>query len=146
MTLRDWDLPGPLNDLRREMDRLFDGFVGGVSRQMPFRGRLEPPVNLSEDGDGIYVDVEIPGVSMNDIDVQIADDGLTVRGTRAEPATEGVTLHRQERACGEFSRLVALPATVNSERVEAVLKDGVLRIKLPKSDVSNARRISIKSE
>ncbi len=135
-----------LGDLRREMDRLFDTFVGGVNRNLPFRLRSEPPVNLIEDGECLRAEIEIPGVNMADIEVQVADDELIVKGHRAEPATENVTFHKQERMAGSFTRFVDLPVEVDAAKVEAVLKDGVLAVTMPKTESVRSRRITVKGE
>jgi len=71
---------------------------------------------------------------------------LTIRGQRPAFADENGTFHRQERSVGEFARVVALPAGVNPEGVQAVLRDGVLTITLPKAEAVKARKINITNQ
>lgn len=146
MSQREMNPLNHLADLRREMDRLFDSFVGGANRQWPFRVQPEPPVNLYEDTDCLHVEIDVPGVDMADIEVCVADDELTIKGRRPEPATENITFHRRERVTGPFTRFVDLPAGVHADRVEAVLKNGVLVVTLPKTDEGKPRRINIKDQ
>ncbi len=71
---------------------------------------------------------------------------LAVTGERKPPTVEGGAWHRQERGYGKFSRLLALPCNVKTDEVEADLKDGVLTVKLPKSEAAKPRRLAIKAE
>jgi len=70
---------------------------------------------------------------------------LTIKGRRTPPASDNPTYHRQERATGEFTRVVTLPAEVNADKVEAVLKDGVLSVRLPKAEQARPRKIALRT-
>jgi HSP20 family protein len=83
---------------------------------------------------------------MNDLDVQVIHGELSIRGHRLAVAPEGVTMHKQERLEGAFARSVSLPCEVDTERVEAVLKDGVLVVTLPKSETVKPRKITVREE
>lgn len=132
------------DDLRREMDRVFQTMArSGNGRS--FGAGSYPPVNVWEDGQAFHVEAEIPGVSMDDIELQVVGNELTIKGRR-ESACENATVHRCERASGEFGRVVTLPTDVSTEKVEAVLKDGVLSITLPKAEVAKAKKITVKAE
>lgn len=146
MNPRDFDTPAPFADLRREFDRLLDGFMGNVNRGMPFRSRAHPAVNVWEDHEALHVEAEAPGLSMRHVDVQVIGRELTIKGEAREAPGEGVTFHRQERDTGEFARYLTLPCEVNADKVEAVLKDGLLSITLPKSDIAKTRKIEVKGE
>jgi HSP20 family protein len=134
------------NDFRREMDRVLGAFSPGNGR--PFREGLYPPVNVWEDGEAFYLEAEIPGVDMKDIDLEVVGNELTIKGRR-EPVAgsegERPTFHRRERGVGEFSRVVMLPTDVNPDKVEATLRDGVLTITLPKAERVKARKITVKT-
>ena len=144
MTTGRMNLWAPYTDLRREIDRLFDAVSGGNGGSA--RAKAFPPVNLWEDGDHLYLEAELPGVALNDLDISAAGNELTLRGRRNPPTGESVGYHRQERGFGEFSRVLTLPADVNPDQIEATLKDGVLALKLPKAETARAHRIKVKVE
>jgi len=132
------------NQLRREMDDLFSGVFGDM-----FDGWRSAPgfpaVNLWEDAECLYAEAELPGMSMEDVEVFVTGDELHVKGCRKAPRDEGLTYHRRERGTGEFSRVVTLPYEVNADKVDATLKDGVLMIVLPKAESARPRKITVKS-
>ena len=146
MTARDWETMMPFGELRREMDRLLDNFVGGIGKGIPFRGHGYPLVNVWESDEHFCVEAEVPGLTMNDIEVQVLGGELTIKGRCPEAQAVDVAYHRQERHTGEFARVVRLSEDVKPEGVDAVLKDGVLTIRLPKTDVSRARKVTVRSE
>lgn len=130
--------------LMRRMDRLFGDAWSDLLRDFgpaaPF-----PAVNLWEDGENLYAEAEVPGLSMNDIEVLVVDNELTIKGRRqAAEERKDVVYHRQERGALEFSRVLSLPCPVNPDRVQATLKDGVLRITMPKVEQARARRIEVR--
>ncbi len=135
-----------VSDFRRELDRLFEGiaapFNGGFARGS---GSF-PAINVWEDGDFLYAEAEIPGVTMEDIEVCVVGDELCIKGQRKQPSAQNLIYHRQERGTGEFSRFLTLPMVVNPDKVEAVLKNGVLTVKLPKADEAKPRRIEVKTQ
>jgi HSP20 family protein len=146
MTSKDWESMMPFGELRREMDRLLDNFVGGIGKGIPFRGHGYPLVNVWESDEHVCVEAEVPGLSMNDIEVQVMGGELTIKGRCPEPQMVDVVYHREERHTGEFSRVIRVPQEVKSDSVDAILKDGLLTIKLPKTDVSRARKVTVRSE
>ena len=82
---------------------------------------------------------------MEDVEVNVVGDELSVKGQRKPAKGENLTYHRQERETGEFSRFLTLPTAVNAEKVEAVLRDGVLTITLPKAEGAKPKRIEVKT-
>ncbi len=146
MSRREIDPFGVLHQLRREMDRVLDSFAGSGGRVLPFVGRHEPPINVWEDADRVCVEVEIPVLSIDDINVHMSDDGLRVSGERPKVESADVTYHRRERMEGEFEREIRMPAPVNSDQASAVLKDGLLTITLPKSESTKPHRITVQGE
>lgn len=104
-----------------------------------------PALNVWEDGESLYAEAEVPGLKMEDIDVLITGNELTIKGRRATAPSATGTFHRQERSIGEFTRIVTLPHEINAAKVEATLKDGVLTIVLPRAEQGKARRIAVKS-
>lgn len=133
----------PFNDfdqLRREMLRVFDSVAGN---EMP--AGVFPPMNVSQDENNFYVRAELPGIKASDLSVTALRNRVSVTGKRQIPTENGgkVSYHRKERAEGEFSRTVTLPAEVAADKVEARYNDGVLLLTLPKAEEAKPRQISI---
>lgn len=104
-----------------------------------------PAVNVWEDGESFYAEAEVPGLRMEDIEVLVAGNEVTIKGSRKAPPNGKGVFHRQERTTGEFTRVFTLSSDVNAEKVEATLKDGVLTIVMPKAEHGRARRIAVKT-
>lgn len=132
---------GPIG---REFERLFNGFWNDADSPTG-QPRAFPPLNVWEENDDFVVEAEVPGLQMQNIDVEVLGNELTVKGRREPVAQENVTYHRQERGHGEFTRVLTLPVDVNPEKVQATLRDGVLTIRLPKAEAAKARKIQVKS-
>jgi HSP20 family protein len=132
-----------LEQLQRRMDRLFQGGFG--LERSPWRVGVYPLVNISEDRDHIYVRAELPGVKAADLEITIQDHNLILRGERKIPTEEKqVNYHRRERESGFFRRVVALPARIQPDKVEATCKDGILTISLAKPEEIKPRKIEVK--
>lgn len=104
-----------------------------------------PPVNVSEDDKNLYVEVEVPGMTMENLAVEVVDNTLTIKGSREEVCEEDRTVHRRERSFEEFTRSFTLNTKVVSENVEALLKNGVLTVTLPKRLDVQPKRIEVKT-
>jgi HSP20 family protein len=134
-----------MSRLRSEMDRLF-GRLNGGSRQL-LAPTEYPAVNLWEDDESLFVEAELPGMNLDDLEIFVTGGNqLTVSGERKEPVTNGASWHRRERGYGKFTRVIELPTQVNEGRVEAHFKLGVLTIKLPKREDAKPRRITVSAE
>jgi len=104
-----------------------------------------PPVNVWDDGDNIYLEAELPGITLEDLEIFITDGNrLSLKGQRRPAEAGRMTWHRQERGFGSFSRTLTLPVLVDAERVEARFELGDLCIKLPKSPKAKPRLIEVK--
>lgn len=132
----------PFGDLRREIDRLFDGFGPRIDVA---RTGVFPALNVWEDGEALYAEAEIPGVKAEDLDIYAVGNELTIKGRRGTPQGEEVAYHRRERGIGEFARTVTLPADVDAEKVEARLEHGVVTITMPKAEAAKPRKITVKA-
>jgi len=134
-------MPTSFGDLRHEVDRLFGDWAA------PFNGCCAPtfPLNVWEDADRFCVEAELPGVTMQGIEVNVVGDELSIKGTRKAVCEDNCTYHHQERTTGEFARVVTLPTRVDASKVEAVFKDGVLSITLPKAEEAKPKRIQVKT-
>ena len=136
----------PVHQLRREMDRLLSGFVGNVGElAWPGSGRSRPAVNLWETGDALKLELELPGVRGDQIDLSVVGDELSIKVERPDVEPQGATYHRRERGVGSFARVVRLPVEVDADRVEAELQHGVLTITLPKAESARPRKIQVAS-
>lgn len=143
----------PIELFQRDMNRLFDDFFGRGFGLQPFGSwgeawdRFSPRVDVVESDKDITVSAELPGLEENDIEVNLAQGVLTLRGEkRAEREDKGRNTYRAERIYGAFRRDIALPAEVDESKVDAVFKNGVLTITLPKTVESQTRKkIKIKS-
>lgn len=131
-----------LDRMRREMDSLF----GRLSDTFPrVSAGVFPAINLSEDSENYYVRAELPGVTAEDLDIQVTANKLSISGERRiKPETDGVRYHRREREAGNFSRMIGLPGEINTEKVDAGLNDGILTVTVPKAEAAKPRQITIK--
>jgi HSP20 family protein len=138
----------PLNQLRDEMSRVFEDFVRGAPLLnrlgLPAAG-LFPAMNLWEDEQKLYAEAELPGFNLNDLEIFVVGNELTIKGERQEEHREKAAYHRRERTLGTFSRIVRLPIEIDADGVEATLKDGVLTITLPKSEQARPRKVQVKA-
>ena len=143
----------PTFDLRSSFDELdsmrrrLDSVLGNIRRggyRLAGSG-VFPLINLTEDKDNYYLRAELPGVKAEDLDIQTAHNDVVIAGER-KPVEEGanVRFHRRERDTGNFSRIVKLPAEIDSAKIEARLALGVLTVTIPKAEVAKPRQIQIK--
>ncbi|MBF0226247.1 MAG: Hsp20/alpha crystallin family protein [Desulfobacterales bacterium] len=102
-----------------------------------------PLINISEDKNNYTVKAEIPGVKNEDIDITVTGKNVAIAGER-KIKIENARYHRKEREGGKFNRIFTLPNEVDTAKVEAILKDGILTIILPKTEAVKPRQISIK--
>ena len=98
-----------------------------------------------DEGKALVLKADVPGVAQKDLQLQLTQDVLTVSGERRSDAPEGYSTHRQERRPVRFSRSFTLPCKVDGETITAELKDGVLKVTLPKAPESQPRQISVKA-
>jgi HSP20 family protein len=124
--------------------RLFEDAVTRLMSE-PRAGRpWSPAVDIVETEDNLMLKADIPDVRLDDIDVRVENQTLTIRGHRKFESDENVKgYHRIERSYGEFVRSFAIPSTVDTERVEAGYQNGVLTISLPKKEAAKPRQVKI---
>ncbi len=104
-----------------------------------------PRANLYESKDKLVLQMEVPGLKEDDIDISLVKNVLTVSGERRDDAPEGYSVHRKERAAYRFTRSFELPYRVNPSGIEAVLHDGVLTVEMPRHPEEQARVIKVKA-
>lgn len=133
----------PIQRLRHEMDHLFDNFFHDVPS---FRdARRFPALNIWDDESHCYVEAELPGVNMEDVELLVSGSELTLKGERKDQTDDKVVFHRKERSVGRFSRVVQMPVSIEADKVTATLVNGVLLITLPKAAEVRPRKIDVKS-
>jgi HSP20 family protein len=130
-----------VGELRRRMEELFDR-VGGVGANV-VRAGVHPAVNLYETGDSYVLTAELPGLRVEDLEITVERDRLTLRGERRIEHPEEASLHRAERRGGAFRRTLQLPVEVDGEKVDAVYRNGVLTLRIPKAPEHQPRRITV---
>jgi HSP20 family protein len=146
MALVRWTPMGDLQSFQHEMNRMFDEFFRGGNGETSGTGLSSwtPAVDIHETDDGFVIKAELPGVSKDDISIDVHQNTLTLRGQRThQSAVKNERYHRVERAYGTFQRSFVLPAMVDHDKVQATYKDGVLELHLPKSEAATPKRIAI---
>lgn len=134
----------PLMRLQQEMNDWFESFFEEVPAARGYAATY-PGINLWEDGDVAYVEAELPGLGMDDIEIYVTGNELTIAGQRRIDKPEGASFYRQERPSGRFSRTLTLPWEIEADKVEAKLRDGVLTVSLPKCESCKPKKIQVKA-
>ncbi len=132
---------GALDELRREIDRVFDGHdpYAGVLAQ-----RTLARVEFCDEGDAFVLEAEVPGFEKDEIQVSLEEETLTIRGEpRAAEATAEAPKRSRPRA--SFARSFTLPVRVDAEKVTATLRNGILELRLPKAAEAKPRQIAVRA-
>ncbi|MCC7259949.1 MAG: Hsp20/alpha crystallin family protein [Alphaproteobacteria bacterium] len=143
----------PLFSLQDEINQLFSGFLGN---DLPAAWRpaeptmVTPLMDVRETEKEITVTAEIPGLKIEDMDISITHNYLTLKGEKREEKTEGEegsSYYRRERSYGAFQRAVALPDTADTEKAKAEIRDGVLTVTVPKKQAASGktRKLEVKA-
>ena len=136
----------PFRDIQSEMNRLFDNFLGRPTATETGTGSRAwmPAVDMYETSDDLVLNFEVPGVREKDLSLSITGDVLTVKGERQfdQQSSDDNYLHT-ERAYGKFERSIRLPMPVQSGRVRATCRDGILEVSLPKAEEVRPKEIKI---
>ncbi|WP_321391525.1 Hsp20/alpha crystallin family protein [uncultured Desulfuromusa sp.] len=145
MKLAKWD---PF----REMEAMLDPY--SKSHDWPFRGGRDlntagadwvPRADITETDDAFCITADVPGIKREDVKIDIDDHVLSIHGeNKQEKEEKGKTHHRIERYYGSFRRSFSLPENVNEDKIDAVFKDGVLTLTIPKTEVKKPKSIEIK--
>ena len=142
MALVRWEPAREVDSLQSEVNRVFDAFFGNGSGTRT--RRWVPPMDLVETGDHLILKADLPGLSREDVEIEIKDGMLTVAGERQaenEENTEG--FYRVERSFGRFSRSLTLPDGIDAEGVAAAFDNGVLEVRIPKPEQRKPHRVEI---
>lgn len=135
----------PLDQWRGELDRHFSSFFDSWPSfsQRTRQVQAFPAVNVWEENEELFLEAELPGIKSDQLSISVVGNELTLAGERGAAEQEGTSFHRRERANGSFTRVMRLPYPVDSERVQASLKDGVLLLALPKHEAAKPRKIQV---
>lgn len=138
----DWEVESELAQLQREMNRLTRQTARPVAKR---RGRVFPAIVVSATDEKLVVRAEVPGMKLEDFEISVSGDTLTVQGSRTTGGElEGGWYHRRERESGGFSRAIRLAAEVEGDGAEATYVAGVLTVSLPLKAAAKPREIPVK--
>lgn len=137
----------PFRDLlatQHQFNRLFDNFFRSFGEDDSATGAWTPAVDIVENDDNIVLKAELAGVDPKDVDIQVEDNTLYLKGQRKfENEVKEENYHRIERSYGTFARSFALPSSINADKVAAEFKDGLLTLTLPKREEAKPKTIKI---
>ena len=154
MSVVNWGPLKELEEMRRDMDRLFDEIFSPLQRRRrtwgekpeavpPEAAPIVPNVEIYDRTDEIVFRAELPGAKKEDIDLSIAKDSLTLKGEIKKEEEVASAYYVSEISYGSFARTVALPVEVDSEKAKATFKNGILELVLPKREEAKPKEIKI---
>lgn len=146
-TLTRWE---PFRDMRRlhdMLDRVMDESVTGPYGDGNYFEGLAP-IDVYQTDDDVVIEASMPGVKPEDIDISVTGDTLTLRGEVREEkeANGGREYHVRERRYRRFARSLTLPSTVDSEKAEATMENGILELRIPKAEAAKPKQIEVKAK
>jgi HSP20 family protein len=140
-----WEPLSEFEQMAERMRRLLDQTFTGAAWEAPDKaGGWSPLVDIEEADDAYLVEAELPGMKREDVNIELVGDELSITGEVKEQKRTGA-MRRQTRRTGRFAYRVTLPAPVDGENVEAKLNDGVLTVRIPKSEREQRRKIEVKA-
>jgi len=148
---RDRGIAAPANafmSLQREIERLFDDFGRGFPTLANFGGDkgLLPSMDVTETDKEIEITAELPGLEEKDVQINVADNLLTIRGEKkAEKEEKDKNYRLVERSYGSFERTLELPDGVNADAIQANIAKGVLKVTVPKPAPAQSKKIDVKA-
>ncbi len=151
MALRTWDPFRELEAIRRHVERVLEehdtwprgrawtAFLPGLG------ARSYPLINIGEDQENVYVEALAPGLDPGALEISVVHDTLRIAGEKAalDESIKPEAYHRSERSAGRFVRSVSLPTRVNSDKVSAEYRNGLLLVTLPKAEEAKPRHIAV---
>ena len=148
MTIIRWEPSRELVGLQDRMNRLFGEAYRGAARagddEWALGGSWAPAVDIFEKDGNIVLTAELPGIETKDVDIKVENNVLTLQGERKfDKELQKDNFHRVERAYGAFTRSFTLPNVVDTEKIKAEFKDGVLKLTLPKREEAKPKQIHV---
>jgi HSP20 family protein len=141
MAIRRYEPWGLINELSRELGRLYEGDTDNSSLST---SDWVPAVDIREESDRYVIEADLPGVRSEDIEVHMENGMLSIRGSRAKEVNRAENGYRRvERATGTFYRRFSLPDSADAERISARCDNGVLEVVIPKQEKVQPRRIKV---
>ena len=130
-----------MDQLQREMNSLMESSLGPRA----FGPLSFPAINIWTSEEGQVITAELPGFDPDDIAIQVTADKIILEGERKpDSIVENAAYHRQERSHGAFSRSIQLPFMVDTNKVDAIFKDGILEISLVRAEADKPKKIAVK--
>ncbi|MBW4515573.1 MAG: Hsp20/alpha crystallin family protein [Timaviella obliquedivisa GSE-PSE-MK23-08B] len=144
MALIRWQPFQEMDYLQRDMNRLFDRLASTATNGDMDRAAFVPPAELQEEPDAIHLSLEVPGMTAEDLDINVSADAVSISGERKEETkTEEKGMTRTEFRYGRFQRVIPLPARVQNTNVQANYKDGILKLMLPKAEEEKNKVVKV---
>lgn len=153
-TKKPGEIASRVEDIEHWMERFMDDMwrrpfpsLLGRDRWLPIRplSIRMPSIDVYEEKDSVVVKAELPGMTKEDIEVNLAGENLTITGEKKEDTeVKEDNYYRRERSYGSFLRTVALPSEVKNDEIKASFKDGVLEIRMPKTEDAKKKSVSVK--
>lgn len=137
--------PADVRQVSQIIDAAFNGWPFTAEDTTSVASWWIPATDIFENGEGIKIALELPGLAPDEVRLTLENQTLTIRGEKRQKAEENtVKVHRYERSYGAFERSFALPTTVDTEKVAAKFEHGVLTVTLPKAEQAKPREIQVK--
>lgn len=134
------------NSLWRDLDRINEAISRSFWETNPYSHAVYPPINVYTRDDEALVQAMVPGVSLEDLDLSVKDNVLTLKGRkREEELSEGTEVHLREIYAGEFERTLEFPFRIDADKVAAEYKDGILSVILPKREEDKPKKIKVQN-
>jgi HSP20 family protein len=144
MWFENWSPFFDVGKTLEEMDRILNAVGRPLSLRSVPRGTF-PAINVYDQGGAVVMTAEAPGMKIEDVELTVLGDSLTLKGERKSAEGEDERYYRRERPMGTFTRTVTLPTPVNADSVKAEYRDGVLRVHMEKAEEAKAKKIQIAS-
>ncbi|MFS8794440.1 Hsp20/alpha crystallin family protein [Synechococcus sp. R55.8] len=142
MALVRWDPFREIDEIQREMNRMFDRLIPRTTEADGFS--FMPAVEMHDDPETITLKLELPGLNPNDLDIQATAEAVSITGERRfEKRSEDKGVTRTEFRYGRFQRVIPLPNRIKHDQVKAEYKDGILTLTLPKADSEKAQVVKV---
>ena len=146
MTLIRWRPNHSMMNFRNEMDCFFDDFLKSSLGNASYESDSvwNPNMDILETENEVVATFELPGINKDDVKISIHEDILHIEGTKKqEKESKGEYYHRNERSYGEFKRSIKIPFSIESKKIKAKFRDGVVKIELPKAPEAKVKEIPI---
>ena len=138
-SLMRWEPFRGLVRMQRDLDRMFEEFFGRPLMRWEEEGIRLPSVDVSETDDEVIVTAELPGIDRKDLELELLPESLSLRAEMSkETERKEAAFHRRERVCGRCERTVPLPAEVVTDQAKATFRDGLLEVRVPKTQRAKA--------